>query len=490
MYHTHQKGTTVKPSERSAKITSPWAGVFVHLSAFFHRDGSGVRSSRLRPRRRYAAAALLPIVLALSLAVGVTRPFAAENVGPPSLHIDLGGVRSTRAFIEPLIAPNGSKTSWSLEIATGEKGPWTLLRSGTTDGVENGSGQATRMMYRHLTPGTPYYLRVVATNSSGTTVQTEIETKSRDVKIGNHFTTLPIGSPEVFASEEFRSEGLGKGDEHDPVDELDAPGYVECGSRVGSAECEAHVETNGAQTEYRFEYAPAEAGHAPPEGSASWQLFSSAGSGHVTVAEDFAEPKASVTGLTPETTYYVRFEAENEKDEKKPVVLTGSFTTVTAAPQVGGSADAENVTATSAYLTGSVIPDDSETHYYFQYTTEPGNPASWVEVPGSAGTVPAAEATEEYVFVGAQLTGFHPGTVSTPASSPKTCMEKKARSVLEETNRFANRFRAPASKSKASKPPARPPPSRSPSTPCAVKGRLAFRARSGPTMCPPTRNRR
>ena len=115
--------------------------------------------------------------------------------------------------------------------------------------------------------------------------------------------------------------------------------------------------------------------------------------------------------MTPETSYYVRFAAENEKDEKKPVVLTGSFATVTAAPQVGGSADASNVTATSAYLTSSFIPDGAETHYHFQYTTEPGNLASWVEVPGSAGTVPAAEATEEYVYVGAQLTGLHPGTV-------------------------------------------------------------------------------
>ena len=93
------------------------------------------------------------------------------------------------------------------------------------------------------------------------------------------------------------------------------------------------------------------------------------------------------------------------------MVLAGSFTTVTSAPQVGGSANAENVTATSAYLTSSFIPDDAETHYHFQYTTEPGNPASWVEVPGSAGTVPASEATEEYVYVGAQLTGLHPGTV-------------------------------------------------------------------------------
>jgi hypothetical protein len=380
----------------------------VHPGAFFHRDGSGVRLSRPRPRHCYVAAALLPIVLALSLAVGVTRLFAAENVGPPSLLIDLGGVRSTRAFIEPHIDSNGSKTSWSLEVATGEKGPWTPLRSGTIDSA--GNGLATRTLARHLTPDTPYYLRVVATNSSGTTVQTEIETK-RGVKTGNLFTTLAIGSPEVFQYDEYASQHLPEGDEHDPVDELKVPGYVQCRSRVGSAECEAHVETNGAQTEYRFEYAPAEAGHTPPEGSASWQPFNSAGSGHVTVAEDFAEPKASVTGLTPETIYYVRFEAENEKDEKRPVVLTGSFATVTAAPRGGGSANAENVTATSAYLTSSVIPDDAETHYHFRYTTEPGNPASWVEVHGSAGTVPAAEATEEYVYVGAQLTGLHPGTV-------------------------------------------------------------------------------
>ena len=262
------------PSERSTKTTSPQAGSFVHLRAFFHRNGSGARSSRLRPRHRYVVAALLPVVLALSLAVGVTHPFAAENVGPPSLNIDLGGVRSTRAFIEPHIDPNGSKTSWSLEIATGEKGPWTLLRSGTSDNAENGNSLATRTLARHLTPGTPYYLRVVATNSSGTTVQTEIETKWSGVKVGNHFATLPVGGPEVFQYDENASQHLPEGDEHDPVDELKVPGYVQCRSRVGSAECEAHVETNGAQAEYRFEYAPAEAGHAPPEGSASWRLFS------------------------------------------------------------------------------------------------------------------------------------------------------------------------------------------------------------------------
>ena len=62
-----------------------------------------------------------------------------------------------------------------------------------------------------------------------------------------------------------------------------------------------------------FEGAPAEAVvNRRSEGSASWVPFTSGEvSGVVSVAEDFAQPVATVTGLVPETMYYMRVEVSN-----------------------------------------------------------------------------------------------------------------------------------------------------------------------------------
>ncbi|HEX4561596.1 MAG TPA: fibronectin type III domain-containing protein, partial [Gemmatimonadales bacterium] len=72
------------------------------------------------------------------------------------------------------------------------------------------------------------------------------------------------------------------------------------------------------------------------------------------------------------------------------------------APQVS------NVTAASATVTASLLPDNFETEYRLEYTTEPKNPASWVAVPGSEGTILAADATEEPRNVTANLIGLSP----------------------------------------------------------------------------------
>lgn len=184
----------------------------------------------------------------------------------------------------------------------------------------------------------------------------------------------------------------------------------------------AKIETNGAATEYHFEYALPENGHIPPEHSALWEAFTSGASGSVTVAEDYAIVEAHLASLTPETTYYVRVRAKNEKGEivqteywdGKTQSVASSFTTLTAKPQVGIPSNFRNVTASAAEIVNaSVLSHGSETVWRLEYATSVVGP--WQDVPGAAGTISKAQAEAlpyaEGINVDARLSGLLPANV-------------------------------------------------------------------------------
>ena len=138
----------------------------------------------------------------------------------------------------------------------------------------------------------------------------------------------------------------------------------------------------------------------------------------MSVAEDYANPEASVTGLVPETTYFVRLRASNENGEiiQNKYFESGreveSVTTPTARPEVelppGGSI--RNVTDTSAHLEGNVKTDGSKTVWRFEYAQSVIGP--WLVVPGAEGTVSLAEAQAHNHAAGVEgtLEGLVPGT--------------------------------------------------------------------------------
>jgi len=76
---------------------------------------------------------------------------------------------------------------------------------------------------------------------------------------------------------------------------------------------------------------------------------------------------ASLGGLTGTTTYYYRVVATNESGSSQGKAST--FTTLPAVDSVATEA-ASDVKPTSVTLNGSLAPDGTDAHYYFEYATE------------------------------------------------------------------------------------------------------------------------
>ena len=85
---------------------------------------------------------------------------------------------------------------------------------------------------------------------------------------------------------------------------------------------------------------------ASAEGSAAWKPFTSGAAGTITLAEEHAVVEAHMSGLAPETTYYVRIKMHNVKGEAVQTTYAAtegaggevsSFTTGAARPIVAAS---------------------------------------------------------------------------------------------------------------------------------------------------------
>jgi hypothetical protein len=300
-------------------------------------------------------------------------------------------VYATRAALAVEVQSGGLEVKWRGEDATSPNGPWTVTNTGA--GTGNGGQEmflgpigeeAEDHILHHLSPGTTYYVRF------------EVEDSAKEVAVSKvfDFTTTAVTGPEVLPP---------------------SPSGVEA-SGPTSLVAKAAIESNGAETKYGLEYTPAEAdGQAPSEASSSWLPFSPAGTGTVSVAEGFAEAEAEVTGLAPETKYYVRFKATNEKGT---TVLRqfgnspdGSYTTTTERPIVY-EPEALNVTGTSVHLIASLVPHRLAAKWHFEYAISASGP--WLSVPDAEGVVSQAEA-DSYnersgPRVGGSLTGLKPAT--------------------------------------------------------------------------------
>lgn len=377
----------MSPTEPS--VTHPPSRSFGLLAVLSAPLRAGASGASLPPRRL----ALGLLLTALALLASAAPAFACET---PLIKGQLfePHVFATRAHI--LVESNvGSdttlKSKWSAEYAPAAAGgqppppaspSWTPAPASAT--AEEGApllfltekkgerSETARSLIHHLEPATAYYARFHLENECAEKAERTFE-----------FTTTAVAKPEITDADHDDAEGVGN--------------FTATAFSPTTAAFHARIETNGAPTTYAYEYAPAAAGGVrPAEASPAWHLFTSAATGTVTKAEDFADTEAELAGLTPETTYYVRVSAANSVDSVVQTTYGGgfhkeSFTTPTAKPVVH-KPEARNVTATSAYLVAGLVPNGSETHWRFESTTEPANPASWLEVPGAAGTVSQAEA--------------------------------------------------------------------------------------------------
>lgn len=185
----------------------------------------------------------------------------------------------------------------------------------------------------------------------------------------------------------------------------------------------AGIVSDGAETTFRFEYAASEAGNPPPEASPSWKPFTSGEvSGTVTVAEESADPKAELTGLTPETKYYLRLTAENSAGKTTKVE---AFETTPDTPSTGTSGPAVlggEISATSATVGSQIVGHGYRTKYRFEYADEgeaghaPAQTSSlWKPVTGGEGAMNGVAPSELFLSeqdmsASATLTGLSPST--------------------------------------------------------------------------------
>ncbi len=410
-------------TERSTKIPSSRTGLFATLCRLLRVGGSGAPSPK-QGGRRLLPGVLVLAVLVVACVLPSTPALASE---PPVFESEpyQEVVYATRAHIEVYVhmgitsIPPESK--WHGEYAPaeadGEAPPvgsplWVPAGSETLqeDFPRIGLGVfdvgAGVKMLQHLKPSTTYYARFHAENAGGMAEKTF------------KFTTTAIAKPEV-------SQYIGGGSS-----------FRVNATSPSSAAATAEIETNGAQTEYRFEYA--ESANGP------WKEFTSGAIGTVTVSEDFANPEATLTGLAPETTYYARVKLKSAEGE---VIENGLFTTPTAKPVVLVP-EFVNVTSTSARFSAIVESKGSETQWRFEYAMSAMGP--WTPVPGGEGVISQAEAEAQEkgqpsVLPEGSLTGLKPATVyyvrlfaENKAGEAEICHEENERPVCEPISTAKN----------------------------------------------------
>ena len=118
---------------------------------------------------------------------------------------------------------------------------------------------------------------------------------------------------------------------------------------------------------------------------------------------DAPVPVSATVALQPGTTYRYRLAATNTNGTSRSQEETLRTEVAVEAVRTGA---AEDVTGRTAKLTGSLAPDGTDVHYYFQYGTEAG-------VYGSTSPAPPgtdAGSAEESIAAHTELSGLEPNT--------------------------------------------------------------------------------
>jgi hypothetical protein len=406
MHHLHQKGTDMTDSEHHAKTPSAKTGLFAVLAGLLPGSGTSASSFAAPPRR--SASTLRCVSAALFLAVAI---FLAAT--PPSVHADtahpneleVAEVHATRATFYTF----SPTPTWTLEYSTtSQSGPWTLALSGNIN--QANKGVLTELT--KLAPSTHYYARLVGVDEAGTTREGAAE-----------FTTTTASSPvfnrpHALIAEVFQgAEKAIYSDGHLVISCPPQTGEISISSifcpgppaAPTSYEVTTEVYANAADTTYGFEYSTSKSTL-----EAGFGTLVLADSGSLTAAQEAKIATVHLEGLTPETTYYVRVVAENEKG--KAASPPSAFTTHTGRAQARlTTPEWLNPTASSLHVRGLVSPNGFETHWRFEYAPAAADGSAPLEdspswAPGPAGTIPQAAYTEEGQPVEAEITGLASAT--------------------------------------------------------------------------------
>lgn len=151
---------------------------------------------------------------------------------------------------------------------------------------------------------------------------------------------------------------------------------------------------------------------ATTEWSAEWSASATGpwqpvpeGSGTIPAAGQRFIETGVITGLKAETKYWVRWVAKDAAGEETGLK---EYETAPARPRTGFSSNGiTEVSPTSAHVEGNVVPDDYETTWEVQYG--PSGEGPWIGS-GISGTIPQAEADENYHDIAGTLTGLTPST--------------------------------------------------------------------------------
>lgn len=271
--------------------------------------------------KRIAVLSLLAAFPLLSLLWAPTSVSAAPpSTAPSFINPGCRGTDHSTLGLLTQVEPGRLETSWRYEYSLSEGGPWTPVPGGAgtiTQAEVEASIEADLIsepeeaQLTGLSPEVEYHVLIVATNSDGTTSEelsspqhtSACETVPLRPSVGGFSVTNPTAT-----TVRLRSDRL------DP---------------------------DGAETNWRYEYAPAEAdGQAPSQGAPAWQPVPGAG-GTIAQAEAEAIPlnsggpfptlEAKLTGLAPSTAYFVRLFAESEPEWPEASGERSSKTAISAA---------------------------------------------------------------------------------------------------------------------------------------------------------------
>jgi hypothetical protein len=319
-------------------------------SALGHpKEAVSVKLPELQPSRPYTFCVVAKHEAESRSGLPVT--FETLAVAPEVYSEGVFAVTPFEATLFAAVNPNNQVTKYSFEYstkATGEtlEGTVTTFKGETPLPEEFGGRSAIVETGPVLASATTYYFRVIATNATGTT-EGPVE----------HFETLTAERP-IVASE--RVSGLTATD----------------------ATLGAKINPNYQETSYHFEYSTKATGQTL-EGT----VTQVAGAPPAPLLPAVFEGEGQLAGpvdlggaLTPGTIYFYRVVAENEtsKNEGKPVGgPVESFETL--GPAVVTTGEAQNLTQTTATLSGTVNPVGAATTYHFAYIEQAGYEAAVVE---------------------------------------------------------------------------------------------------------------
>jgi Pro-kumamolisin, activation domain/Putative binding domain, N-terminal len=289
---------------------------------------------------------------ALSPIVSFTTNSAGQL--PVATALPASAINSSGATLGGAVNPNGRDTHYWFSYGTNS----ALSASVSTAGVDAGSGTSVTpaaAVITGLASNTIYYFQLHASNSAGTTNSSILS-----------FTTTSSGQPPTVST------------------------GIASSVTTNTAVLSGTVTPNGVDTHYWFLYS---------DGTNVFETPTyDAGSGNQQVSIS-----VPIIGLYPNTAYAFKIVASNSAGVNNG--STNNFLT-NASGQipyvvVGG---ASVISTTSVTISGTVNPDGSDTHYWFQYGTSPSlafaNQTSIIDAGSGSSPLPVA----------ATLTGLSNGT--------------------------------------------------------------------------------